>query len=212
MTDKSLLKNLKILYVEDEDKLSLLTEEAIADNFYKFYTAKNGVEGFELFKKHKPDIVITDIMMPKMNGLEMAEEIKEKNPKTPIIVLSAYSDKEKLLKAIDVSITKYFIKPFDPDELLEYISNLAEKMNPIRREKLRDGFVFEYNTSSLYKNNKLVKLTKRETTFLNLLLENKNKLVIFDIIKERLWKDEENVSDERLRTFIKRLREKTSKD
>lgn len=209
--DKSLLKNLKVLYVEDEDKVSLLLEEAISDNFYKFYTAKNGVEGFEMFKKYKPDIVITDVMMPKMDGLEMAELIKEKSPKTPIICLSAYSDKEKLLKAIDVSITKYFIKPFEPDELVSYLQELAQKLNPVRREKLKDGFIFEYNTSSLYKGNKLIKLTKRETTFLNLLLENKNRLVIFEVIKDKLWKDEEEVSDERLRTFIKRLREKTSK-
>ena len=109
------LKDLKVLLVEDEESISRLLKEAVADSFYTFLIAKDGLEGIALFKKLKPDIVITDIMMPRMSGLEMAQELRKINPDIHIIVLSAFSEKEKLLSAIDIGINKYFLKPFDTD-------------------------------------------------------------------------------------------------
>jgi len=81
-------------------------KEAIGDSFHSFTIAKDGVEGMELFRKIKPDIVITDIMMPHKTGLEMAKEIREVNTSIPIIVLSAFSEKEKLFGAIDAGVSK----------------------------------------------------------------------------------------------------------
>jgi DNA-binding response OmpR family regulator len=117
--DESVLKELKILFVEDEVNISKLLKDALSDYFYSFTVASDGIEGLEKFKNINPDIVITDIMMPNLDGLEMTKEIRTINEDIPIIVLSAFSDKEKLLKAIDIGITKYFIKPFDPEEVLE---------------------------------------------------------------------------------------------
>lgn len=202
------LKELKILLVEDEENLARLLKDAIGDNFYSFTIAKDGVEGIELFKKIKPDIVITDIMMPRMSGLDMAKELKRINPKTPIIILSAFSEKEKLFSAIDVGITKYFLKPFDTDELLEYISSITPKLSN-KMVKLFDGFIFNKTTSSLYKQERYIALTKNDVKFLSLLLENQNRAIDDATIKESLWGGD--ASDERVRTFIKRFREKTSK-
>ncbi|XPV53876.1 MAG: response regulator transcription factor [Halarcobacter ebronensis] len=108
---------------EDEENISKLLKSAISEYFYSYTVAKDGVEGLEKFKKISPDIVITDIMMPNLDGLDMTKQIKQINEDIPIIVLSAFSEKEKLLKAIDVGISKYFIKPFDPEELLEYLTS-----------------------------------------------------------------------------------------
>jgi len=101
------LKSLKILLVEDEEKLSSLLKSAIGDNFHSFLLAKDGNEGLQIYKKVLPDIVITDIMMPNKTGLEMAKEIKVINPNSKIIILSAFSDVEKLLSAIDIGVVKY---------------------------------------------------------------------------------------------------------
>ncbi len=205
-----LLKTLKILIVEDEIRLAQLLKEAIADYFYSVVIAKDGEEGLTKFKQNKPDIVITDIMMPNCDGLEMTKEIKLLDEYIPIIVLSAHSDRDKLLKAIDIGINKYFIKPFDPDEVIEHINKIAPTLNKRKEIKLKDGLVFDNNSTSLYKNGTLVSLTKREREFLFLLLKHQNEIVDSEVIKTTLWKDE--VNDERLRTFIKRLRLKTSKD
>lgn len=202
------LRELKILLVEDEENLARLLKEAIGDNFHSFTVAKDGMEGIELFKKNKPDIVITDIMMPRLSGLDMAKELKKTNPDTPIIILSAFSEKEKLFSAIDIGINKYFLKPFDTDELLDYIRSITPKLAN-KFIKLNDGFVFNKTTNSLYKSDKYVPLSKNETKFLSLLLNTKERIIDDNLIKESLWGEE--VSDERVRTFIRRFRAKTSK-
>lgn len=205
----NLLKTLKILIVEDEKRIAQLLKDAISDSFFSVVIAKDGNEGLKKFKTYKPDIIITDIMMPFCDGLEMTQKIKEVDELIPIIVLSAHSEKEKLLKAIDLGINKYFIKPFDPEELIEHIIKIAPKLNKQKQVNLKDGFIFDNNSMSLYKESILVTLTKREKEFLYLLIKNKNSIVSSDTIKESLW--DEEVNDERLRTFIKRLRLKTSK-
>lgn len=205
------LKNLKILIVEDEPKLASLLKDAVNTYCYSVTIALNGKEGIEKFLKVKPDIIITDIMMPILDGLDMTIKIKEINQDIPIIVLSAFGDQEKLLKAIDVGITKYFIKPLDPDLFIEYILNLATKLDKKKIIKLNDDFNFNNNTKNLYKNDKLVKLTKREKLFLELLLSNANIVQDFESIKSTLWPSE-TITDERLRTFVRRLRSKCSKD
>ncbi|MCW8894381.1 MAG: response regulator transcription factor [Sulfurimonas sp.] len=202
------LKELKVLLVEDEENLARLLKGAIGDNFHSFIIAKDGAEGLELFTKINPDIVITDIMMPKLSGLDMSKELKKINPEIPIIILSAFSEKEKLFDAIDIGVTKYFLKPFDPDELLDYISSISSRLGN-KTLKLSEGFVFNKTTNSLYKNDRFVPLTKNEVKFLTLLIKDKNEIIDDMVIKENLWTAD--VSDERVRTFIRRLRAKTSK-
>ena len=207
---QELLKNLKILIVEDEKRLAQLLKDSISNSFFSVVIASNGEDGLKKFKSFKPDIIITDIMMPFCDGLEMTLKIKELDESIPIIVLSAHSDKEKLLKAIDLGINKYFIKPFDPEELLEHINKLALKLNKQKQSKLKEDFIFDNNSLSLYKNNSLISLTKREKELFYLLIKHKNQLVTSQDLKEKLWDSE--VNDEVLRTFIKRVRIKTSKD
>ena len=203
------MKSLKVLIVEDETKLANLIKASIKELFFKVNIAKDGIEGLKKFQSFKPDIIISDITMPNLDGLEMCQRIREES-NIPIVILSAYSQKEKLLKAIDLGINKYFIKPFDIEEFLEYLKNLSKNIKKIKTYKLKDNFVFDNNSVCLYKDEILINLTKREREFLNILINNKNSLVKKEDIKTLLWN--EDVSDERLRTFIKRLRLKTSKD
>lgn len=206
------LKELKVLLVEDEERLSQLFQNAIGDYFRKFYIAKDGVEGLDKFHTLKPDIIITDIMMPRQTGLEMAEKIRESDKNIPIIILSAYSETDKFLNAIDIGVVKYFIKPYDPDELLDYISSLEDKFES-KLIPLSDIFFYNKSTNALYKNRRFIALSKKEIEFMQLLIEEKhngNYLLKNELIIKKLW--DEDATKERLRTFIKRLREKTSKD
>ena len=205
-----ILKSLKVLLVEDEEKLASLLKNAIGDNFHSFSVANDGEEGLQKFLQIKPDIVITDIMMPKKTGLEMAEEIRKIDSAIPIIILSAYSETDKFLNAIDVGVVKYLIKPFDPDELLDYIDSIDHKFGS-KLILLKDNFSFNLTTNSLYKNTRYVSLSKKESLFIKLLFQS-DEYTLDDItIKQNLWEGDE-VSDERLRTFIRRFRIKTSKD
>ena len=122
------LSKLTVLFVEDEDDIRNALESAIGDEFAKFITARDGDDGLKKFKKYKPDIVITDIMMPVLDGLAMSKEIKHISKQTPVVILSAFSEKEKLLEAIDVGIDKYLIKPIDPDELMKALKIVSKEL------------------------------------------------------------------------------------
>ncbi len=201
------LKNLKVLLVEDEKNIADLLQDAIGGFFKRFEIAYDGKEGIAVCKNLNPDLIITDIMVPKLTGLEMAKEIK-KFADIPVIVLSAYSDTDKLLNAIDLGVVKYFIKPFDPDEFLEYLCELAKKMKKKKVINLKDGYTYQ---EKLYLHGQLVPLTKKELFFLKNLVKKAGDTISHEEIKELLW-ESLDVSDERVRTFVKRLRAKTSKE
>ena len=206
------LKALRVLLVEDEEKLASLLKNAIGDSFHSFTLAKDGKDGLEKYLSVSPDIIITDIMMPHLTGLEMAKEIRKVDENIPIIILSAFSESDKFLDAIDIGVVKYFIKPFDPEELLEYIESVGDKIG-VRVVELCDTFTYRLTTKSLYKNAKFISLSKNENIFIQLLLQNLDENIIADdeVIKKKIW-DDKDVSDERLRNFIRRLRAKTSKE
>ncbi len=120
----SILKNITILYAEDEKDLREVTHQILKGFTKKQYVAQNGQEGLELFKKHEKeiDLIITDVNMPILNGLDMIKEIKKININIPIIVATAFSNKEYLLEAIDIGVDKYVLKPIDIAKLLQVMS------------------------------------------------------------------------------------------
>ena len=121
-----ILKNLTVLFVEDEEKIRTSIANVMEDVFKKVIVAGNGDEGLKKFKKYNPDLVLTDIVMPIMDGLEMTKEIKQISQFTPVIVFSAFSDRDRLLGAIDARVDKYLIKPLSDDELCEAIFKVAK--------------------------------------------------------------------------------------
>ncbi|CZE47746.1 response regulator transcription factor [Campylobacter geochelonis] len=206
------LKDLKILIVEDEKDIRESMAEAMRYVFSDVITAQNGDEGVKKFRKFNPNMVITDIAMPIMDGLDMTKNLKKISPNTPIIALSAFSDKDKLLKAIDVGIDKYLLKPIDMDELLVAIETLAKnKIDALGDIVLADGYVFSQVKKVLLKDNKEIALTKKELAFISLLINRLGTLVLHEDIKTNVWIGEK-ASDAAIRTFIKRVRDKVGAD
>ncbi|CUU68257.1 response regulator transcription factor [Campylobacter hyointestinalis] len=202
------LKNLTVLLVEDEDKIRTSMGNAMEGVFKKVLLAGNGDEGLKKFKKFSPDIVITDISMPIMDGLDMSLEIKKISEDSPIVVLSAFSEKEKLLKAIEIGIDKYIIKPIDMEELFESISYLAQsKINGASIIDIANGYAFNKSKKVLIKGGDEIPLTKKELAFVSILVKRLGTLVLHEEIKNSVWVGEK-VSDAAIRTFIKRIRDK----
>ena len=206
------LSKLTVLFVEDEEDLRNALENAIGDEFTKFIIARDGDDGLKKFKKYKPDIVVTDIMMPVMDGLAMAKEIKHISKQTPIIVLSAFSEKERLLEAIDVGIDKYLIKPIDPDALLNALKLVSKEMfDQSDIVDLGFGYQFDKSRRVLVKEGETIFLTKKELLFISILVKNLGVFVLHEEIKKYVWTNKK-VTDSAIRTFIKRVREKTDKE
>lgn len=120
--------SLSILYVEDEKMIRDTIFKFLHRRFRKLYIAENGQEGLVLYHKYHPDIVITDIQMPVMSGLEMAKQIRKNNVQTPIIMTSAHNKSDVLLEAIEMNINSFLLKPIDITELLDRINRCSKKI------------------------------------------------------------------------------------
>ncbi|WP_456480167.1 diguanylate cyclase domain-containing protein [Nautilia sp.] len=118
-----MLKNFTLLFVEDDELTQEHMKILFKDSVKEFFQAFDGEEGLKIFKNKNPDIVVTDIAMPVLDGLSMAKEIKKIDKEKPIIIISAYDDKKYLLNAINcVGVNNYILKPLDV-EMLEYRLN-----------------------------------------------------------------------------------------
>ena len=128
--NKEVLKDISVLYVEDENDVREFTSKLLSSLLKKVYTAQNGLEGLEIFEENKEniDLVISDINMPKMNGLEMCENIRKINNEVPLVITSAHNDTNFLKKAIDVGVNTYAMKPID---LYQLIESIIKAMEPI---------------------------------------------------------------------------------
>lgn len=166
-----MLENMRVLYVEDNEDIREELAETLEFDVKELFIAENGEEGLEKFKKYKPDIVITDIKMPKMDGLKMSAEIKKISPTTPIIITTAFSDASYLIKAIEIGIDRYVTKPIDIDKLYQKLEEIAtlysiEKEREIRNKYLRNILDFNPNFILVTKNKEVQYINK---TFLNFL-------------------------------------------
>jgi diguanylate cyclase (GGDEF)-like protein len=121
-----MLKSLTLLYVEDDESTVRSFINAFSDYFKEVIVARNGEEGIELFEKQTPHIVITDLQLPKMSGLEMVERIRQTHPSLPIIVNSAFSDTHLLLRSIALHVDNYILKPTDPYQMLHVLEKAAK--------------------------------------------------------------------------------------
>lgn len=129
------ITDLKVLYVEDEQSIREAVKELLSRRIPDLLFAENGVKGLEIFEKEHPDIVITDIRMPQMDGLTMSRRIKEINPDVKIIVTSAYSDSGFFIEAIEIGINEYVLKPITLTKLFESVYRSAEGIYMQRKIK-----------------------------------------------------------------------------
>lgn len=203
-----ILKSLNVLVVDDEPGTLKLMSEVLGGEFGEVISAKNGDEGLKKFKKYSPDIVVSDIAMPIMDGLDMANAIKQISPSTPVIILSAHSEKERLLQAIDISIDKYIIKPIDMDDLIGSLELLARtKIEAADVAQLGDGISFDRGKKCLFRDGEVINLSKRELAFVSLLVSNLGYVVDMQTIKDSVWQNKA-VNETAVRTFVKRIRDK----
>lgn len=135
---KHYTSSLKLLYVEDEDGIREQFVSIFSKLFEEVITAKNGENGLECFLHHKPDLIISDIRMPIMDGLEMSRHIKQASPDTPIILTTAHSDGEFLMQAIEAGIDKYILKPVDKEKLISALLTVSKQISDRKSaEKLK---------------------------------------------------------------------------
>ncbi len=127
-----------VLYVEDDQMTRMVMTSMLERGVRSVMTAGNGVEGLDMYRRYVPDVVVSDIMMPEMNGLEMARAIKQADGNQPIIMTTAFSDTDFFLEAIEIGIDRYVLKPVDSEVLLATIRKCAETVFLARELKKRE--------------------------------------------------------------------------
>jgi DNA-binding response OmpR family regulator len=206
-----ILKNLKILYIDDE---KLIREDAVEYlSFYceNVYEACDGNDGLKKYQEHKPDIIITDIKMPKLNGLDMIKQIRKKDKTTKIIVATAHLETSYLMDAIELGLVKYLVKPIMEDTLLQVLEKCTEDV--VKEQSvfnISGGFAFDILNHTLFKKDTQIPLTKKELLFLELLIKNSNRAVKYDEFSNYVW--DGYMSEDALRSIVREIRKKTTKE
>jgi DNA-binding response OmpR family regulator len=202
----------KILYVEDELETRKNISSFIKNNYdITVLEANNGKEGLESYHKNKPNILITDLFMGKFDGFEMIEEIREVDTEIKIIILSAYSEKEKLLRAIKLDLVEYLIKPVSRKQLRDSLNNtlnILSDNNIKKRCYFNNNSYFDLDANLLLINDINVKITKTEIILLNLFIDNPKQTLESVDIYSNVWNFEKDYKVESVRTLIKKIRKK----
>ena len=202
-----------ILYAEDDPVARENVMESLEFFARKVLVAADGEEALALFEQETVHIVITDIHMPRMDGLALIKAIREKDGRIPVVVTSSYKDEATLLEAVRLYLTDYLVKPFSYQAMKKVLESCGEKMIGEGMVRVRLGKETWYDCflQELVKGGKREPLTKRETLFLRLGLRNGNRLLTKALIEERVWEGEE-MSDSALRSLLTRLRRKVGND
>lgn len=203
----------KILIVEDEAiSLDIIVSKLKTD--YDVISANNGKEGLELYKKFNPHIIITDIRMPLMDGIELIKKIRQIDQNSKIIITSFKNDIDTLLEATELKLFKYLVKPINTLELKNIITDCINELNnfttiALSSIYLTDKLIWKKDDFELYFENKIVKLTPNEKKTLNLLLKKPDKNFTYDEIIFEVWEKQNDSGDRKtLKTLITGLRKK----
>ena len=211
--------NRRILLVEDDPNFGSILKEYLMINGYEVTLAKNGIEGFEKFKKEDFDLCLLDVMMPYKDGFTLAKEIREKNETIPLIFLTAKTMKEDVLKGFKIGADDYLSKPFDSEVLLAKIKSiLGRRVAPASVESDEMEFAIgDFNLNAklrllTYKKEEPVKLSPKENQLLRLLALHINDLMPREKALNKIWRDDNYFTSRSMDVYIAKLRKYLKQD
>jgi len=180
-----------ILYAEDDQVTRENYSLALEQYFHKVYTAKDGKEALALYYKERPDVLLLDVNMPCIDGLEIVKIIREKDTKTLIVILTAHSDKERLLKAIPLGLTQYLVKPVKDDLFRKTIYALLAQVKAKETVSLSDGFIWDQTYNELTYRRIPVNLSQKEMLLISLLAASPGHYLSHEMLISDIWYGEE---------------------
>lgn len=211
-----MLKNYSILYVEDELNIQKQMTEYLEGYFRDVYVSSDGKQGLEKYEEYHPDVLLLDIDLPHMDGLSLAKSIRKKDKSVSIIMLTAFTDQEKLLKATELKLLKYLVKPIDLLEFQETLDLLAVELTESTKEilVLGEGYTWNKSEGKLCHKGKSIVLTSKEQQLLELLAKHQHKSISFEDIMAHVWADEfeREVSVNSVKNVVSDLRKKLPND
>ncbi len=203
-------ENISILVAEDEAELREYLVEYLQLFFKNVYPAKCGQEAYLIYLEKNPDIILSDINMPNLNGLNLISKIREQDLKTKIIIMSAHSDTDKLLKAVELNLVTYLVKPIKLETLKKVLFETVESIKSSSdRVNLGSNMYWSKRENRLYSNEEHIVLKERESMLMELLCSKINQAFSNEKIFHHLYaKSDKEYSEYAITSLIKRLRSK----
>ncbi|WP_418185022.1 response regulator transcription factor [Aliarcobacter vitoriensis] len=195
-----------VLYVEDEDGIRNNIEEILSHLFKEVYSASNVTDANSLYFQHKPDLIITDIRMGNETGIDFIKNIRQTDLKTRVIITSAYTDLDYLLKATELYLVKYIVKPITNEKLMDALESFVNSYDENKIYVLDESWVFDSRKSLVSNGEFEAILTKKEAIFLKLLI-TKNRIITYEELENAICEDTV-LTPNAMRLFIKNLRKK----
>lgn len=207
-----MLKSLNVLYAEDDELMRKNTSKTLSLFVNKVYEAQNGQEALNLFQSENIHIVILDFVMPIIDGYTAALEIRKIDSDIPIIIISSFTEKEKLLSMMGLNLISYLEKPFQLDDLMGSLKQSFERLNQKGKLKilLSKNIIYDYNFKRLIVNEQEIVLTNHEYQFIEILINKRSSLVKINQIEESIY--DGYVLPNTLRNMVYRLRKKINED
>ncbi|MCK4442130.1 MAG: response regulator [Sulfurovaceae bacterium] len=202
-----------LLYVEDEAFIRRIAVSYLRPYFADIYEAEDGIEALEIYKEKKPNMIMTDIEMPNMDGLTLCKEIRKEDKTTPIIITTAYTSTEYLLEAVSLNLVKYLVKPMEEEPLFESIKVCFEQIktqNP-NIVYLTKDYKFDTFNHTLLKSDEIIPLTESQYKLLDILIRNRERIVSYKEIEDFVWA-EKGMSSDALRSLIRDVRKLVGKE
>lgn len=199
---------MKLLLVEDERDLSKAIKEILVYSKYEVDTAFDGLEALDYVDQYSYDLIIMDIMMPRMNGIESLKKMREKGIDSPIIMLTAKSELDDKVEGLDSGADDYLTKPFQVKELLARIRALTRRKAEIVNVSSLGNVTFNSDNSTMSNGDKVVNLTKKEFSLIEYFLRNKNKYITSEKIFDDVWSSDTDAYITVVWVFISTLRRK----
>ena len=208
---------IRVLLVEDEQTLADIIADTLSEKDFTVTVAYNGVEGLRAFDRERPQVVVTGIMMPGMDGLSLVAELRRRDPSVPILFLSARSAAEDVVRGFEAGGNDYLRKPFAMSELIVRLRALAGRQasaEPAARPApLAVGrFLFDAGQQRLTLGERVFELSARETALLAMLCERRGEVVPTQLILQRIWGDDSFFNARSLHVFVTRLRHRLASD
>ena len=211
------INNKQVLLVEDDPNLGMLLQEYLSHKQFNVVLKRNGEEGLFAFRKGSYDIVLLDVMMPKMDGFTVAEEIRKDNSEVPIIFLTAKSMKEDKIKGLTIGADDYITKPFSMEVLELKINAILRRVEKKEVQTALDEYsaghtTLDYKNQKVIFNGQITKLTTKENELLRLFFERKNIILEREVALKHVWQDDSYFTARSMDVFISKLRKYIRED
>ena len=206
------MRQFRILVVDDEERIVNFLRAKLKASGYEVLTASNGIEGLEQAQAQEPDLIVLDLLMPQMDGLEMLKELRG-FAAIPVIILTAKGADTDRIKGLQLGADDYLPKPFNPDELVARIEAVRRRLERSEKRAIPEVFSLGHLTIDFKRHKVLASgeekyLTRTEWLLLSQLINNTSRLMLYDKLLTLVWGPEYRDDVQLLRTYISRLRSK----